>query len=283
MAISAAMVKELRGKTGVGMMDCKKALQENDGDMEKAIEWLRKKGLSKAAKRADRATSHGVFGIFVSESGGKIAVVELNCETDFVAKNEDFGKLADQFAAHVAATGTTDAEALKNEKFTADPNVTVGDVLAENLAKIGESIKIGQIIVWETQSDDAKLGIYVHTGASAVGLTELTGTSDKDVAELGKHLGMQIVAARPTYLTPDDVPEEIVAKEIEIYREEARQSGKPENILDKIAQGKLNKFYQDICLIKQTYVKDPQGKQSVEKLLAAEGVGIARFTRLAIG
>ena len=283
MAISAGMVKELRDKTGVGMKDCKKALVETDGDMGQAIDWLRKKGLSKAAKRADRATSQGVFGVFSAADGTNIAVLELNCETDFVAKNEDFQMLANQLAAQVADTGMTDAETLKTQAFAAAPEKTVGDALAEALAKIGESIKIGQIIQWKTQSGDAKIGLYVHTGASAIGLSELTGAAEKDVDELGKNLGMQIVAARPAYLKPEDVPAEIVEKEKDIYREEARMSGKPEQILEKIADGKLNKFFQDMCLVKQTYVKDPQGKMPVEKLLASEGVGIARFARLSIG
>lgn len=283
MSITAAMVKELRDKTGVGMMDCKKALTESNGDIETAVEWLRKKGLSKAAKRSDRATTAGVFGINTSADGKQLACVELNCETDFVAKNDDFIALANALAAHVAASGTMDADAMKDQDFLAEPGKTVGDALAEALAKIGESIRIGKVELWKVQADDSKIGLYVHTGASAVGLTELTGVAAKDVAELGKNLGMQIVAARPAYLRPDDVPTDIVAKEIEIYREEARGSGKPEQILDKIAQGKLGKFYQDTCLIKQLYVKDPQGKQSVEKLLAAEGVGIARFARLSIG
>ncbi len=283
MAITAVMVKELREKTGVGMMDCKKALQATDGDVEKANDWLRKKGLAKAAKRSDRSTSQGVFGLHLSDDGKKVCCLELNCETDFVAKNEDFVKLANQFAAQVSATGTTDGEALKGEDFIAGPGKTVGDALAEALAKIGESLKIGKIVLWETQADGATMGLYLHTGASAVGLTELTGTDEKDVLELGKNLGMQIVAARPMYLKPEDVPTDILDKEKDIYREEARQAGKPDALLEKIAQGKLGKFYKENCLLKQIYVKDPQGKQPVEKLLAAEGVGIARFARLTIG
>jgi elongation factor Ts len=283
MEITAQLVKDLREKTGVGMMDCKKALQESDGDMEKAIEWLRKRGLSKAAKRSDRATSSGVFGVWVGPDGKTFAALELNCETDFVAKNEDFVKMANQLAAHVATTGTVDPAALASQKFTADPSKTIGDLLAEALAKIGEAIRIGRIALWKAGAADNALGYYVHTGATAIGLTELTGAAGKDVAELGKYLGMQIVAARPTYLHPEDVPAAVLEKEKEIYREEAKAAGKPEKILDKIAEGKLSKFYQDTCLVKQLYVRDTEGTTIVEKLLKDAGVGIQRFARLAVG
>jgi len=283
MAITASMVKELREKTGVGMMDCKKALQESDGDMEKAVEWLRKKGLSKAAKRADRATSNGVIGVHVTDDGKKIALFELNCETDFVAKNEDFGKLADQLAQHVAGTGTTDEEAIKQEAFALETSKTINDLLGEQIAKIGESLNFGKILLWDLAADDNRFGFYVHTGASAVGLVEMSGGAEADLEELGRNIGMQIVAGRPQYLTPDDVPQDVIDKEMEIYKEEARTSGKPENILDKIATGKLNKFYTEVCLTKQAYVKDPQGKTSVEQLLKQHGVGLTRFTRTAVG
>jgi len=282
MDITAKMVMDLREKTGVGMMDCKKALQESAGDMEKAVEWLRKKGLSKAAKRADRATSSGVIGVFVSPDSKKVSLVELNCETDFVAKNDDFAATAQQFAQHVAQTGTTELEALSGEKFALDASKTIGDMIADTIAKIGESIKIGKVLLWNA-ADANRLGYYVHTGASAVGLVEFTGVGGKDVAELGKFLGMLIVAARPTYFQPADVPAEVLAKEKEIYRAEALQSGKPEQVVDKIAEGKLNKFYQDVCLLKQMYVKDPQGKTPVEKVLSEHGVKLTRYARMAVG
>lgn len=283
MEITAKMVKDLREKTGVGMMDCKHALQESNGDMEAAVDWLRKKGLAKAAKRADRATASGVFGICIGGTGKKIACLELNCETDFVAKNQEFIKLANDLAAHVCKTGATDWNTLSAERFTLDASKTVGDLLAEYLAKIGESIRVGKIAVWQAENDDATLGLYVHTGATAIGLSELTGTTGKDLGELGKWLGMQIVAARPTYLTPEDVPADVKSKEMEIYREEAKTSGKPEKIWERIAEGKLSKFYEENCLIKQAYVKDPEGKQTIEGLLKESKVGLKRFLRLSIG
>ncbi|MHA1570155.1 MAG: translation elongation factor Ts [Alphaproteobacteria bacterium] len=283
MEITAKMVMNLREKTGVGMMDCKKALQESDGDMDKAVDWLRKKGISKAAKRADRATSAGVIGTFVGDDQKLITLVELNCETDFVAKNPDFGALADQLAEHVAKTGTTDADALGGEKFTFDASKTINDLMAEAVAKIGEALKIGRVLLWRAEADDSVLGYYLHTGASAVGLVEMTGAASKDVSELGKNLGMQIVAARPAYLAPADVPADVIEKEKEIYKAEAAAAGKPEKILDKIAEGKLNKFYQDNCLIKQAYVKDPKGKTSVEQLLKEHSVSLARYERITVG
>ena len=283
MEINATMVKDLREKTGAGMMDCKKALAENGGDMEKAVEWLRKKGLSKAAKRAERATSAGFIGACLSVDGKKASFVELNCETDFVAKNEDFRQMAKQLAEHVSSTGTTNVALLAAEKFIADPAKTVGDLLAEAIAKIGESIKIGNVLLWKMEKPEDVFGYYIHTNNTAVGIMELTGVAGKDVAELGKNLGMQIVASKPFYLVPTDVPAEVTEKEKEIYRAEAAAAGKPEAMLDKIAEGKLGKFYQDVCLIKQLYVRDPQGKMTVEQLLKEAGVGIARFARVAIG
>jgi elongation factor Ts len=283
MEISAQAVKDLREKTGVGMMDCKKALQETGGDMEGAIEWLRKRGLARAAKRADRAASKGVLGVHVSGDARLFAAVELNCETDFVAKNDDFVKMAADLAKHVAATGTTDLEAVKSEKLATNPAKTVGDLLADALAKIGEAIRLGQILVWKAESDDARFGLYVHTGAVALGVSELTGAAGKEFAEAGKNLGMQIVAAKPLYLQPGDVPTGVLEKEKEIYREEAKQQGKPDKILDKIAEGKLNKFYQDNCLVKQLYVRDPDGAMTVEKMLQGAGLGVRRFARLVVG
>jgi elongation factor Ts len=283
MEIKANMVKDLREKTGAGMMDCKKALGETGGDMEQAVEWLRKKGLSKAAKRAERATKAGYIGACLAPGGKKAAFVELSCETDFVAKNDDFRKMAQQLAEHVNKTGVVDVEKLAGEKFTADPSKTVGDLLAEAIAKIGESIKIGQALVWQVEKPENALAWYIHTNNTAVGVSELAGVAGKDVAELGKNLGMQIVASRPQYLVPADVPAEVIAKEKEIYRAEAAAAGKPEAMIDKIADGKLGKFYQDVCLIKQLYVRDPQGKMTVEQLLKEAGVGVARFARLSVG
>ncbi|NLH50595.1 MAG: translation elongation factor Ts [Myxococcales bacterium] len=282
MEINAKMVMELRDKTGVGMMDCKKALQETAGDMEQAVDWLRKRGLSKAAKRADRAASNGYLGTKLSAGADKFTCVELNCESDFVAKTEGFIKLAQELAAHVDVTGTLDVEAVKNEKMTGNPAVTINDLLGEMLAKLGENIRIGRILQWQAAPGN-KLGLYVHTGATAIGLSEMTGVAGKDVFVLGKNLGMQIVASKPQYLNIADVPANVLEHEKEIYREEAKAAGKPEKILDKIAEGKLAKFYQDNCLIKQLYVRDTEGKQTVEDLLKAEGVGLVRFARLMVG
>jgi elongation factor Ts len=282
MEITSQMVKDLREKTGVGMMDCKKALQESGADVEKAIEWLRKKGLSKSAKRADRAAAKGVFGVKISPDYKRFTAVELNCETDFVAKNDDFVKMAAALADTVVAHGATDETALRAAKLASDPSKTVGDLLAEAVAKIGEAIRIGKIVDWKAAGDSA-LGVYVHTGATAIGLSEMTGAAGKDVFELGKNLGMQIVASKPAYLAPADVPADVLEKEKEIYREEAKAAGKPEKILDKIAEGKLAKFYQDNCLTKQIYVKDTDGVMTVEKLVQNAGVGLSRFARLMVG
>jgi elongation factor Ts len=251
------------------MMDCKKALTEAEGDVEKAVELLRKKGLAKAAKRSDRSTNAGVVAVY--EEGAGLAMLELNCETDFVAKNDDFNEIANTLARQVAADNPADVDTFSALPYAGDTSKTVGDVIAEALAKIGESIKIGRFTFMKPATDPGKVVHYIHTGASigvaidfAAGKAE---TLDADgFTQMAHDVALHVTAAAPQYLDPDSVPAEVVEKEKEIYKAEAEAAGKPEKILEKIAEGKLNKFYKDNCLVKQDFVKD--NDLTIEKLIA---------------
>lgn len=291
MSITASQVKDLREKTGVGMMDCKKALTETDGDMEKAIDYLRKKGIAKAAKRADRASKAGLISLVTSEDGKSISMLELNCETDFVAKNDDFNMMSENLVKQVAATKYDSMESLLSSTYIADESKTVSDMMADAVAKIGESLKIGRFRT-ETAGDTEYLTHYIHTGAS-IGVVvkfaaENSATFEKaEFGELAHDIAMHVAAAGPEYLDEAAVPSEIVEKEKEIYKAEALESGKPEQILDKIATGKLGKFFKDNCLVKQDFVKDPD--ISIEGLVekASKELGdkleIKTFIRMKVG
>ncbi len=289
MGISAKDVKALREKTGVGMMDCKKALTETDGDMEKAIDLLRTKGLAKAAKRSDRKASQGL--VIITENGPELSLFELACETDFVAKNEEFKELAANLAKMAADSRPANVEELNRMDYIGDTSKKVADVMAEILAKIGEKIEIGRIYNLSSHSDPGKLVYYIHTGATLGVIIDFATTkadtlASEDFKTLTHDICLHTAASGPTYLTPDDIPSD-VEKEKSIYMEEAKAAGKPEKILEKIAMGKLNKFYKDNCLVKQQFVKDTDF--NIETLMAnaskelGDEVRINRFFRVKIG
>jgi elongation factor Ts len=267
--ITAADVKKLRDITSAGMMDSKKALQEADGDFDKAIEILRVKGAAKAEKRgAERTASAGL----VAASG--TALVELNCETDFVAKSDDFVATAQQIADAAAAAKPADLEALKAVPLG---DSTVGEVVAGLAVKIGEKIELGRVAYFDGQTV-----VYLHRRAAdlppAVGvLVEYTGEN----ADAARAAAMQIAAMRPTYVSRDEVPEDVVAKEREIAEATAREEGKPEGALPKIVEGRLNGFFKDVCLLDQPSVTD--SKKSVAKVLDEAGVKVTRFARFEVG
>lgn len=290
MGITASQVKELREKTGVGMMDCKQALNEADGDMEKAIEFLRKKGLAKAAKRADRSTHAGLVNVMSDDKA--LAILELKCETDFVAKNDDFIEISKNLTRMVLENNPHDLDALSAMPYTGDNSKTVSEVMAEALAKIGESLKIGRFFRMSPVKDIGELAYYIHTGSTiGVVVDFATGNPDTLKTEAFKNashdVALHITAAAPMYLVPDDVPSELIEKEKEIYMEEAKTAGKPEKILEKIAMGKLNRFYKDNCLLKQDFVKD--NDLTIEQLLknvskeVEDEVSINSFLRYKIG
>ncbi len=272
--ITASQVKELREKTGAGMMDCKKVLTETNGDEEKAIELLRERGIAKAAKKSDRIAAEGLVETYISEDGKIGSVVEVNAETDFVAKNEEFRNFVADVAKQVAMENPADVEALLEQKSIAEPDKTVREVLTNKIATIGENMSIRRFERFETNN---LLESYIHGDGKIAVLVEI----ENGTTELAKDICMQIAAARPEYLDRDAVPAERLAKEMEILKAQAMNEGKPEAIAEKIVQGRLGKFYSEICLVEQEFVKDPDMK--VGKLVESKGAKIVRFARFEKG
>ncbi|MBR9999309.1 MAG: elongation factor Ts [Cyclobacteriaceae bacterium] len=276
MAISAQDVNKLRKMTGAGMMDCKKALTEANGDFEKAIEILRKKGQKISTSRADKEVSEG--SIFIKNNGNdtRSVLIALNCETDFVAKNDEFRKLGELIVQTAAKNNPSSVDELLQMK--AD-QLTVNEKIVELMGKIGEKIEIS---AYETMEGETVVS-YIHANNKLGVLVSLKGTDGKDVVNAGKDVAMQIAAMSPVAVDKDDVPKEVVDKEIEIGREQAREEGKPEEMLEKIALGKLNKFYKEYTLLNQQFVKD--NSITVGKYLdnVKQGLTVKNFKRIAIG
>ena len=272
--ITASQVKELREKTGAGMMDCKKVLTETNGDEERAIELLRERGIAKAAKKSDRIAAEGLVEAYISEDGKVGVVVEVNAETDFVAKNEEFRNFVADIAKQVAQENPADVEALLNQKSIVETDKTVKDVLTNKIATIGENMSIRRFVRYETNN---LLESYIHGDGKIAVLVEM----ENGTHELAKDICMQIAAARPEYLDRESVPEERLAKEMEILKAQAMNEGKSEAIAEKIVQGRVGKFYSEICLVEQEFVKDPDIK--VGKLVADKGAKIVRFARFEKG
>ncbi len=250
MVITAAQVNELRQKTGAGMMDCKKALTEANGNLEKAIEILRKKGASVAVKRAEKSANEGMVLTKVSENGKFAAIVEVNCETDFVAKSEDFIVLSNLVLTSVFQNKITKVDDLLNS------DEHIKSKLDEVMGKVGEKIEISRVA---TESAENGLLIdYVHMGSKLGVLVKFDNVTNgnSELAQIGKDIAMQVAAMRPLCVYREEVPKDVIDKELEIYKELARKEGKPEQMLEKIATGRLNKFYQENCLAEQAFIKD---------------------------
>ena len=272
--ITASQVKDLREKTGAGMMDCKKVLTETDGDMEKAIELLRERGIAKAAKKSDRVAAEGLVTAFVSEDGNVGAVAEINAETDFVAKNEEFRTFANDIAKQVAVKAPKDVEELLSQTFINDETKTVSEVLTNKIATIGENMSIRR---FERFEGAGLVESYIHGDGKIGVLVELEGGD----TELAKDICMQIAAARPEFLDKESVPAERLEKEMEILKAQAMNEGKPEAIAEKIVLGRVGKFYSEICLVEQEFVKNPDMK--VKELVASKNAKIVRFARFEKG
>ena len=260
--ITAALVKELREKTGAGMMDCKKALGENDGDVEASIDWLRTKGLATAAKKAGRVASEGLVGIAID--GTKGAIVEINAETDFVARNETFQDFVTT-ASNIALTTGNDVDALKAAPFPGEER-NVQEQLTHMIATIGENMSIRRV---QTLSvDKGVVSSYIHTalapGIGKIGvLVALETEADAAKADaFGKQLAMHVAAAKPQSISRDDIDQEVVDRERAIFAEQARDSGKPAEIVEKMVEGRIRKFYEEACLVDQTFVIDGDSKVS---------------------
>ena len=275
MAITAAMVKELREKTGAGMMDCKKALTECEADVEKALDWLRQKGLSKAAKRADRATSEGVIASATSADGKVSAIVEVMTETDFVARGEKFQDFAKHVAQEVAANNPENLDAFQ-------------DSMNELAASTGEKTVLGRFVRMSIEGEGV-IGTYVHSNGKLAVLVEVDTDkpADATVAEFAKNVAMQIAASNPLALDADSLDPALLEREREVYRQKALAEGKPEKIIDKIAEGAVKKYCKEVCLLDQPYIRDD--KMSVQDLLKATAkaagcsISISKFVRIQLG
>ncbi len=274
MAISAALVKELRERTGAGMMECKKALVDTEGDIEAAIEAMRKSGQAKAAKKAGRTAAEGVVVIKIDDEGKRGVVVEVNCETDFVAKDANFAAFADTIAHRALETAVADVVALGNLPVGAGDDTTVSQAREALVAKIGENVQVRRLVRFDEVS--GVLHSYRH-GARIAVVVEMEG-GDR---VLGKDIAMHIAASNPMCVSAEDVPTEVLAKEKEIFRVQALESGKPENIVDKIVEGRVRKYLEEVTLLGQAFVKDPD--ITVEKLLKQAGAKVLRFVRLEVG
>ena len=271
--VTASLVKELREKTGAGMMDCKKVLTETDGDMEKAIELLRERGIAKAAKKSGRVAAEGLVEAYISEEGKVGAIVEVNSETDFVAKNEEFKTFVKNVAKQVVEKNPKDVEDLLNQEAIFEAGKTVNEALVGKIATIGENLTIRRFARFESKG---LLESYIHGDGKIAVLINMT----KGDKELAKDLCMQIAAARPEYLNEQSVPAERVEKEKEILKVQTMNEGKPEAIAEKIVQGRIRKFFEEICLVDQVFVKDSNMKVSeLLKQKDAEVVEFARFEK----
>jgi elongation factor Ts len=281
MAITAAQVNELRQKTGAGMMDCKKALTEADGNIEKAIEILRKKGAAVAAKRAEKSANEGLILTKVLGAGEEGVIVEVNCETDFVAKSDDFGKFANEVLEKVASGKPANVDDL----FGKNPELKTKHT--DLLGKIGEKIEVSRFAI--EKSEGGLIVDYVHPGSKLGVLVTLENVDNMkpDISALSKDIAMQVAAMKPICTYREEVPKEIIEKELDIYKELARKEGKPENILEKIATGRLNKFYQENCLVEQAFIKDNSITVGdlIKQFNSQKGsqVKIGRFKRFHLG
>lgn len=283
--ISASMVKDLRDKTGAGMMDCKTALAETNGDLEAAVDWLRKKGLSKAAKKAGRVAAEGLIGVAAGNEAG--ALVEVNSETDFVARNDQFKDFVKN-AAQLALEADGDVEKLLAKNLS---GATVDAVLKELVAKIGENMSVRRAVALTVSP--GVVATYVHNAAGPelgkIGvLVALKSSGDKaKLSALGKQIAMHIAATSPLAITPEHLPADVVARERAIYADQARQSGKPENVIEKMIEGRMRKFYEESVLLSQTFVIDGETQvgKVVEKLSKELGapIEVAGFFRFQVG
>lgn len=274
MAITAALVKELRERTGAGMMECKKALVETGGDIEAAIELMRKSGQAKAAKKAGRTAAEGVVMIRVADDAKRGVMVEINCETDFVAKDGNFGAFADMVAARALASNVADADALTALAAEEGSDTSIAQAREALVAKIGENIQVRRLV----RFDAVQGSLYSYRHGVRIGVVvELEGGD----ATLGKDIAMHIAASNPMCVSAEQVPAEVLGKEREIFRAQALESGKPENIVDKIIEGRVRKYLEEVTLLGQAFVKDTE--TTVEKLLKQAGARVLRFARLEVG
>ena len=291
-AITASMVKELREMSGAGMMDCKKALTETDGDFDKAVEFLREKGLATAVKKAGRIAAEGIVMTTVVDGGKKAAMVEVNAETDFVAKNEVFQTYVKEVVDQIVSSDVQDVEALKNEKWALDPSMTVAEKHAAMVAKIGENMNIRRFA--KVSEENGIVVSYIHAGGKIGVLVDVeTDVVNDAIKEMAKNVAMQAAALKPQYTTRAEVDADYISREKEILlaqiMNDPKESQKPQKVIDGMINGRINKELKEICLMDQTYVKAEDGKRSVSAYVAQVAkennakVAVKKFVRFETG
>mgnify|MGYP001625267564 FL=1 len=271
MEVTASMVKDLREQTGAGMMDCKKALAETNGNMEEAVNWLREKGIAKSAKKESRIAAEGLANIYVD--GNKAVILEVNSETDFVSKNEEFRAMIDTIGNTLLKS---DVKSIDEAKELATDEGTIGELIVNKTAKIGEKLSFRRFEI-VTKSDDEYFGSYIHMGGKIASLTVIKGAN----AEVAKDVAMQAAAMKPLYCFPSEVPADVLDNERTVLKEQAMNEGKPADIAEKMVEGRIKKFYKEICLTEQPFIKD--GDVSVEKYVTNNGGEIKRMIRYEVG
>ncbi len=299
--ISAQLIKKLREMTGAGMMECKKALIEANGDLSRAVEILRTRGLASAGKKEGRSTKQGLLGVKIADDHKFGVLVEVNCESDFVARTEDFQGLVQDITDHVAelkpthvrkedvAQAAAEAVALYEQKFAKDPGQTVSDLIKSKIAKLGENIAVSRFANLEVKSSGV-VGSYVHTGAQVATIVEVhapqRALGQEEFQTLVRDIAMHITAANPQFIGKENVAPEALARERAIQRERALKEGKPEKMVDKIVEGRLSKFYEEVCLLEQPFIKD--NAITVGELIKSKAgkdghVSVANFVRYKVG
>ena len=287
--ITALMVKQLRERTGAGMMECKKALEEANGNLDDAVDVLRKRGIASAAKKATRSTKQGSITVALSGDRTAGAILEFNCESDFVARTEDFQSMVAELTSQAleAPVGTT-REAMLEQPYRADATQTVGQVIASKIGKIGENMQIARF----EKIEGGMVGSYIHPGAQLGVLVHVTGATaaaaaNEEIQELLRDVAMQVAAADPQFVRREEVTTAVLDKEREIQRERARQEGKPEKVIDKMIEGRMSKYFEEFCLLEQPFIKDNAvtvGQLVTEKAKkAGETLSVVRFIRYKVG
>jgi elongation factor Ts len=287
--ITALMVKQLRERTGAGMMECKKALEEANGSIDDAVDVLRKRGIASAAKKASRSTKQGSITVALSADRASGAILEFNCESDFVARTEDFQTMVNELTLQAleAPLGTTRDQMLE-QPYRADGSQTAGQVIAGKIGKIGENMQLARF----EKIEGGVLGTYIHPGAQLGVLIQMTGASaasasNEELQELLRDVAMQVAAADPQFVRREEVTTAVLEKEREIQRERARQEGKPEKVIEKMIEGRMSKFFEEFCLLEQPFIKD--NAVTVAQLVAdkakklGEPLTVARFVRYKVG
>lgn len=271
MEVTASMVKDLREQTGAGMMDCKKALSETNGNMEEAVNWLREKGIAKSAKKESRIAAEGLANIYVN--GNKAVIVEVNSETDFVSKNEEFTSMIDTIGN---ALLNSDVKEIEEAKKINTSEGTIEELIINKTAKIGEKLSLRRFEI-VNKSDDEYFGTYIHMGGKIAALTVVKGSNEN----VARDVAMQAAAMKPLYVFPSDVPGDVLDNERNVLKEQAMNEGKPSDIAEKMVEGRIKKFYKEICLAEQAFIKD--GDLSVEKYVANNGGEIVKMIRYEVG